>query len=47
MHREIPGNFESTNLSRDNLSREIGRFMGHGAESESTFAFLSVARDRY
>ena len=24
-HRELPGNPESTNLSRDNLSREIGR----------------------
>ena len=25
VHREFPGNLESTNLSRDNLSREIGR----------------------
>ena len=25
VHRGLPGNFESTNLSRDNLSREIGR----------------------
>ena len=24
-HRELPGNVESSNLSRDNLSREIGR----------------------
>ena len=24
-HRELPGKFESSNLSRDNLSREIGR----------------------
>ena len=24
-HREFPAKFESTNLSRDNLSREIGR----------------------
>ena len=25
VHGELPGNVESTNLSRDNLSREIGR----------------------
>ena len=25
VHRECPGKFESTNLSRDNISREIGR----------------------
>ena len=25
-HREFPGNVESTNLSRDNLSREIDMF---------------------
>ena len=25
VHGEFPGNFESSNLSRDNLSREIGR----------------------
>ena len=24
-HREFPGNLESTNLSRDNLSTDIGR----------------------
>ena len=24
-HRELPGKFESSNLSRDNVSREIGR----------------------
>ena len=24
-HREFPGKFESANLSRENLSREIGR----------------------
>ena len=24
-HRELPGKFESSNLSRDNASREIGR----------------------
>ena len=27
-HRESPGKFESRNLSRDNLSREIGRSKG-------------------
>ena len=26
-HREFPGNVESTNLSRDNISREIGRVL--------------------
>ena len=25
VHRELPGNLESTNLSRDRLSRENGR----------------------
>ena len=25
VHGEFPGKFESSNLSRDNLSREIGR----------------------
>ena len=25
MHREFPGKFESSNLSRDDLGREIGR----------------------
>ena len=25
VHREFPGKFESSNLSRDNVSREIGR----------------------
>ena len=29
--RESPGNFESTNLSRDTLSREIGRRLEHAA----------------
>ena len=24
VHRELPGKFESSNLSRDNISREIG-----------------------
>ena len=28
-HREFPGKFESRNLSRDNLSREIGRTSCH------------------
>ena len=28
VHREFPGKSESTNLSRDNLSREIGRAAG-------------------
>ena len=26
-HREFPGKFESSNLSRDNASREIGRIV--------------------
>ena len=25
VHREFPGKFESSNISRDNVSREIGR----------------------
>ena len=28
LHRELPGSFESTNLSRDHRSREIGRAAG-------------------
>ena len=30
-HREFPGKFESSNLSRDNLSRETGRSYFYGA----------------
>ena len=29
-HREFPGKFESSNLSRDNLRREIGRMIREG-----------------
>ena len=36
MRREFPITFESTNLSRDNLSREIGRklFADRGSKSQ-------------
>ena len=30
VHRDFPVSFESTNLSRDNLSREIGHISGSG-----------------
>ena len=30
VQREFPGKIESKNLSRDNLSREIGRTIGRG-----------------
>ena len=33
VHGEFPGKFESTNLSRDNLSREIGRASGRAARA--------------
>ena len=32
VHRKFPGSFGSTNLSRDNLSSEIGRIPGFGKQ---------------
>ena len=35
VRREFPGNVESTNLSRDNLSREIGRTGGRSRDGRN------------
>ena len=43
--REFPGKFESTNLSRDNLSREIGgRLRGHPLQRTGAMARWRVAQ---
>ena len=35
-HREVPGKLESSNLSRDNVSREIGRMHTHTPAKKSS-----------
>ena len=41
VHRELPGNVESTNLSRDNLSREIRR-VAVGSRSQRLTPNLTI-----
>ena len=41
VHREFPRKFESSNLSRDNLSREIGRRLAVASRSRAPRTYWS------